>query len=134
MTMSKRFGILVLVGAIGLFAFELGGRLSVPGVHSIASDRPCRRRTSAHSGQRGRGSRGVRRGAARRAFTTAKVGGILTDAQRHLLRAGHSGPGPQDPMRPPPAASASADTKVAPSGCRQPRLWRPTRAGSIESK
>ena len=37
MTMSKRFGILVLVGAIGLFAFELGGRLSVPGVHSIVS-------------------------------------------------------------------------------------------------
>ena len=37
MTMSKRFGILVLVGAIGLIAFELGGRLSIPGVHSIVS-------------------------------------------------------------------------------------------------
>jgi hypothetical protein len=37
MTMSKRFGILVLVGVIGLFAFELEGRLSIPGVHSIIS-------------------------------------------------------------------------------------------------
>lgn len=37
MTMSKRFGILVLGCAIGLFALELGGRLSIPGVHSIVS-------------------------------------------------------------------------------------------------
>ena len=35
MTLSKRIGILVLVGAIGLVAFELGERLSIPGVHSI---------------------------------------------------------------------------------------------------
>jgi hypothetical protein len=37
MTMSKRFGILVLGCAIGLIAFELGGRLWIPGVHSIVS-------------------------------------------------------------------------------------------------
>jgi hypothetical protein len=37
MTMSKRFGILVLGCVIGLIAFELGGRLSIPGVHSIVS-------------------------------------------------------------------------------------------------
>jgi hypothetical protein len=35
MTMSKQFGILVLGGVIALFAFEVGGRLSIPGVHSI---------------------------------------------------------------------------------------------------
>ena len=35
MTVSKRFGILVLGGAIGLIAFELGGRLSTPGIHGI---------------------------------------------------------------------------------------------------
>jgi hypothetical protein len=35
--MSKRFGILVLTGAIGLIAFELGGRLSIPGVYNIVS-------------------------------------------------------------------------------------------------
>ena len=37
MTMLKRLGILVLLGTIGLFAFELGGRYSIPGVHSIIS-------------------------------------------------------------------------------------------------
>ena len=37
MTMSKRFGVLVLCCAIVLIAFELGGRLSIPGVHSIVS-------------------------------------------------------------------------------------------------
>jgi hypothetical protein len=36
MTLSKRFGILVL-GAVGLIAIELGGRLGIPGVHSIVS-------------------------------------------------------------------------------------------------
>jgi hypothetical protein len=36
MTLSKRFGILVL-GAVGLIAIELGGRLAIPGVHSIVS-------------------------------------------------------------------------------------------------
>jgi len=36
MTMSKRFGILAL-GAVGLIAIELGGRLAIPGVHSIVS-------------------------------------------------------------------------------------------------
>ena len=35
--MSNRFGILVLTGAIGLIAFELGGRLSIPGVYNIVS-------------------------------------------------------------------------------------------------
>jgi hypothetical protein len=34
---SKRFGVLVLGGAIVLIAFELGGRLSIPGVHGIVS-------------------------------------------------------------------------------------------------
>jgi hypothetical protein len=36
MTLSKRFGILAL-GAVGLIAIELGGRLAIPGVHSIVS-------------------------------------------------------------------------------------------------
>jgi hypothetical protein len=36
MTLSKRFGILVL-GAVGLIAIEFGGRLAIPGVHSIVS-------------------------------------------------------------------------------------------------
>ena len=36
MTMSKRFGILVM-GVVGLIAIELGGRLAIPGVHSIVS-------------------------------------------------------------------------------------------------
>ncbi len=37
MTMLKRFGILVLVGTIGLFAIELGGQLSIPGIRGIVS-------------------------------------------------------------------------------------------------
>jgi hypothetical protein len=37
MTMPKRVSIVVLVGAIGLIGFALGGRLSIPGVHSIIS-------------------------------------------------------------------------------------------------
>ena len=37
MTMSKRFGILVLVSAIGLIAFQLGGQLSIPGFNGIVS-------------------------------------------------------------------------------------------------
>jgi hypothetical protein len=37
MTLSKRFSVLVVVGIIGLIAFELGGRLSIPGVHSFVS-------------------------------------------------------------------------------------------------
>ena len=37
MTMSKRFGIVLLVGTIGLVGFELGERLSVPGVHGFVS-------------------------------------------------------------------------------------------------
>jgi len=36
MTLSKRLGILAL-GAVGLIAIELGGRLAIPGVHSIVS-------------------------------------------------------------------------------------------------
>jgi hypothetical protein len=36
MTLSKRVGILVL-GAVGLIAIELGGRIAIPGVHSIVS-------------------------------------------------------------------------------------------------
>ncbi len=37
MTMSERIDIRVLGGAIARIAFELEGRLSVPGVHSIVS-------------------------------------------------------------------------------------------------
>jgi hypothetical protein len=37
MTTSTRFGILILGGAMGLIAFELGGRLSIPGVYGIVS-------------------------------------------------------------------------------------------------
>ena len=37
MTISKRCGIVQLVGAIGYFGLELGERLSVPGIHSFVS-------------------------------------------------------------------------------------------------
>ena len=37
MSMSKRFGIVLLGGIIGLCALELGERLSIPGVHSFVS-------------------------------------------------------------------------------------------------
>ena len=37
MTVSKRFGIVLLVGAIGLFGLELGKRLAVPGIRSFVS-------------------------------------------------------------------------------------------------
>ena len=37
MTMSKRLGVVLLVGAIGLLGFELGGRLSILGIHSFIS-------------------------------------------------------------------------------------------------
>jgi hypothetical protein len=37
MTMSKRLGVVLLVGATGLFGAQLGGRLLVPGVHSFNS-------------------------------------------------------------------------------------------------
>ena len=35
--MLKRFGIVLLVGAIGLLGLELGWRLSIPGIPSIVS-------------------------------------------------------------------------------------------------
>lgn len=35
MTVSKKFGFLLLVGMIGLGGLELGERLSIPGVHSL---------------------------------------------------------------------------------------------------
>ena len=35
--MLKRFGIVLLVGAIGLLGLELGRRLSIPGIPSIVS-------------------------------------------------------------------------------------------------
>ena len=35
MTMSKRFGILLIAGVIVISGAELGERLSVPGVHSL---------------------------------------------------------------------------------------------------
>ena len=37
MTMSKRFGIVLLAGAIGFFGLTLGERLSVPGIRSFVS-------------------------------------------------------------------------------------------------
>lgn len=37
MTMSKRVGILVMAGIVGLCALELGERLSTPGVQSVIS-------------------------------------------------------------------------------------------------
>ena len=37
MTMSKRLGVILLAGIIGLGALELGERLSIPGVHSFVS-------------------------------------------------------------------------------------------------
>ncbi len=37
MTVSKRLGIIVLAGILGLGALELGERLSVPGIHSFVS-------------------------------------------------------------------------------------------------
>lgn len=35
MSMSKRFGILVIVGTIVVCGSEIGERLSIPGVHSL---------------------------------------------------------------------------------------------------
>ena len=37
MTVSKRFGIVLMAGIIGLGALELGERLSIPGVHGVIS-------------------------------------------------------------------------------------------------
>ena len=37
MTVSKRIGIIVLAGIIGLSGLELGERLSIPGIHSFVS-------------------------------------------------------------------------------------------------
>jgi hypothetical protein len=37
MTVSKRFGIFLMAGIIGLCALELGERLSIPGVQSLIS-------------------------------------------------------------------------------------------------
>jgi hypothetical protein len=37
MTLSKRFGIFLMAGIIGLGALELGERLSIPGVHGLSS-------------------------------------------------------------------------------------------------
>ena len=37
MSVSKRFGILLLAGIIGLCALEFGERVAIPGVHSFVS-------------------------------------------------------------------------------------------------
>ena len=42
MTVSKRLGIIVLAGIIGLGALELGERLSNPGIHSFVSTAEAR--------------------------------------------------------------------------------------------
>jgi hypothetical protein len=42
MTVSKRLGIIVLAGIIGLGALELGERLSIPGIHSFVTTAEAR--------------------------------------------------------------------------------------------
>ncbi len=42
MTVLKRLGIIVLAGIIGLGAFELGERLSIPGIHGFVSTAEAR--------------------------------------------------------------------------------------------
>ena len=42
MTVSKLFGIVTLVGIAGLCGFELGERLSIPGIHSLVSTAEAR--------------------------------------------------------------------------------------------
>ncbi len=42
MTVLKRLGIIVLAGIIGLGAFELGERLSIPGIHSFVTTAEAR--------------------------------------------------------------------------------------------
>ena len=37
MTVSRKIGIVILSGIIGLGALELGERLSIPGIHSFVS-------------------------------------------------------------------------------------------------
>jgi len=37
MSVSRRFGILLLAGIIGLCALEFGERVAIPGVHSFVS-------------------------------------------------------------------------------------------------
>ena len=37
MTMSKRLGVVLLLGAFGLLGLELGGQLSMPGIYSFIS-------------------------------------------------------------------------------------------------
>ena len=37
MSVSKRFGLVLLAGLSGLFALELGERLSIPGMHGFVS-------------------------------------------------------------------------------------------------
>jgi hypothetical protein len=37
MTVSKQFGLVLLAGLSGLFALELGERLSIPGMHGFVS-------------------------------------------------------------------------------------------------
>ena len=37
MTVSKRFGVVLLTGAIGFFGLALGERFSVPGIRSFVS-------------------------------------------------------------------------------------------------
>ena len=42
MSVSKQFGILLLVGIIGFCAFEFGERIPIPGVHSFISTAEAR--------------------------------------------------------------------------------------------
>lgn len=42
MKVLKRFGMVVLVGAIGIGTLELGERLSIPGMHSFVSTAEAR--------------------------------------------------------------------------------------------
>jgi len=42
MTVSKRIGLVLLAGVLGLGGLELGARLSVPGMHSFVSSAEAR--------------------------------------------------------------------------------------------
>jgi hypothetical protein len=72
MTMSKRLGVVLLVGAMGFLGFELGGRLSIPGIYSSSRlPRPSLGALSLPSAWLG--SHGARRGAAQREYIAVRA-------------------------------------------------------------
>jgi hypothetical protein len=42
MTVSKQVGIILVAASVSIFAFELGERLSIPGIHSVVSTAEAR--------------------------------------------------------------------------------------------